>query len=227
MVGTTQQLQSHLVGVEVDRRSHVADENGRVQVTRHSDRYAEAAPGSRNLRSLAFAGDRPVGPESRRMAPSVRFVAFAAAAVAVALGTAKAAGPDSQPSIDVPAGWTQTHAENGDTTWKRDEQQLHVKVHAFTGTLDALVRIVRQGAASDPDSTAPKITDAEVRTCGGTQQARRITIDTGPGEKRVIADLTVTVDGTNYYEASYLRLAREPDRPEAHAAVMSLCIKRS
>ena len=143
------------------------------------------------------------------------------------LGLATAAFADPQPSIDVPAGWSQTHSGNGDTTWTRDGQQLHAKVHTFTGTLDELVRVLRNGVASDPDNAKTKVEEAAVRTCGGTLRARRVTMDIGTGPKRVVADLTVAVDGANLYEASYLRLASEPDLPEAHSAVMSLCIKPS
>jgi len=161
------------------------------------------------------------------MSPSARILVIAGTAAGIMFGAAHPASADPHPSIEVPAGWTQTHAGNGDVTWTRGGQQLHTKVRAFAGTIDELVRILRQGVTGDPDTVAAKVVDVPVRTCGGTQAARRVTIDTGPGERRAIANMTVAVDGANLYEASYLRLAGEPDLPEGHAAVMSLCIKRS
>ncbi|MDP9106440.1 MAG: hypothetical protein M3N49_10985 [Candidatus Eremiobacteraeota bacterium] len=155
------------------------------------------------------------------------FTAFAAlicAAASLLPPTAGAAG-EPRPTIPVPAGWTQTHTSDRDTTWKRDNEQLHVKRFAFTGSADDVIEIVVKGMkAEETEYTLPVVTPVTV--CGGTLAARRAVFNAGAGADRVAAEMIAVTDGKVAYAATYLRLASDPDRAEAHAALLGLCITK-
>ncbi len=149
--------------------------------------------------------------------------ALACAAALCALpGSATAAG-EPHPTIPVPDGWKQTHTGDGDTTWKRDGEQLHVKQFAFAGTLDELVTTLAKGMKAEEADRA-ELTVTPVTACGGTLKARRVVVSAGAGADRAVAEMIAAVDGKTAYAATYLRLASEPDRPEARAALLGLCI---
>jgi hypothetical protein len=152
------------------------------------------------------------------------FAALICAAANI-LPRAASAADAPMPTIPVPAGWTLTHTSSRDMTWKREAEQLHVKRLPFTGSADDLIAMLVKGMKAEETAyTDPVVTTVTV--CGGTLQARRVALSVGVGPDQVVGEMIAVVDGKTAYAATYIRLASDPDRAEAHTALAGFCLPR-